>query len=171
VSSTRSSNSVHFTLSAVMAAAILLVAPLAVAQTPAQPRRSAQATTRQPGGGGRAPSVGLPGTGTATSQQPRGRPSAARATARRAGARPSASGARGARRGGGGAATSVSFGIGGGGIGGGGISSAGGGMASGGFEPYRNEPIDWKEIPDEGKQILQLDAASRRYRIPWVGLS
>jgi len=123
VSSTHSSKSVHFTLSVVIAAIVLMVAPLAVAQTPARPAR--------PG----SPTTGRPSTG---------RPPSARPDRTGAGG----SGARGgAARG---AATR-----------GGGVYA---GTARGSFEPYRDEPIDWKEIPDKGKRLVMLDAPTMPVR-------
>ena len=135
MSSTRSSNSVHFTLSVVMAAIVLLAAPLAAGQTPGRPARTRPPITGPPAGRGSA--AGRPES--AQGGRPTSRVSTSGGQARGGSAR--GAGARG------GSAR--------GGARGGGVSRGG---VSGEFEPYLKEPIDWKEIPDEGKQLVMLDA-------------
>jgi len=116
VSSTHKRKSVYISgagVSVVLAAAVLLVLPSAVAQTPPRPQRVGRPTVR------------------AAEQAP----SAARGTVRA----PAAGG------------TKIVYGK---AIEGTASSAA----TKGAFEPYKFEPIDWKEIPDEGQQIVMLDA-------------
>ncbi len=172
MSSTRSNTRIHgrpFRLSVVLATVAMLAVPSVAAQSPTQPRRTAQPTARPPGqpsGGGR-PSASSAVTALTGVRPPRqqgggarGRTAtgAARGTQQRGGQTTG----RGARqttrqsRASGGAvvtATGTAAAASGGAVGAG--TTAPG---QGAFEPYRNEPVDWKEIPDEGKQIVALDA-------------
>ena len=127
MSSIRRSASSHFTaraLSVVLAAAILVGLPAAIAQTPVRPQRLGKPTVGRPTGA-------QPGRlGTPTVGRPRGAQPARGVTAR--------------------------------GLGGGQVVLGGAAMASGAFEPYRNNPIDWQDIADEGKQIVFLDAPAMK---------
>ncbi|MCD6288741.1 MAG: hypothetical protein J7M12_06455 [Candidatus Hydrogenedentes bacterium] len=106
-------------------------------------RRPGQPSTAtgpaRPGQPGAATKTTRPGTATGAATST-GRPgTATSSTATGTTATPGKSGSIVVRRGAGGQAFNTSG-------------------SQGAWEPYRQHPIDWKEVPDEGKQILSLDA-------------